>query len=298
MKKIIKNKSENEEGSDMRMGRLMSLVLAGLLTGAVLAAPVVTSSAQAAADGKTASIKPASKDHPLEEIFSGYYFATPETRAMQDDDFDNPGMGIVEQAVENWKKVDGDAGKSCQSCHNDASASMKGVMARYPVYYEPWKKPINVEQRINLCREKFMKAKPYKYESAQMQGMTAYVGMQSRGMPVDVKVDGNMKPFFEEGKKFYYQRRGQLDMACSHCHENYYGGTVRSELLSQGMVNGFPLFRLKWQKMGSLHRRFAGCNKNIRAKPYKRGAPEYVNLELYVRWRGQGLTVETPGVRK
>ena len=96
----------------MRMGRLMSLALAGLLTSVVLTAPVVTSSALAAADGKTASIKPTSKEHPLEELFSGYYFATPETKLMQDDDFDNPGMILVDAAKANWSKVEGEAGKS------------------------------------------------------------------------------------------------------------------------------------------------------------------------------------------
>jgi sulfur-oxidizing protein SoxA len=294
---MANNKSDNERGSNMKKARIMGLGVAGVLAAAVLVAPLMTVPAYAG-DGKTAPMKTTIKNHPLDEIFSGYYISTPETRAMQDDDFDNPGMIFVETGEAEWSKVAGEAGKSCKSCHNDANASMKGVMARYPVYYAPWKKPINVEQRINLCRTKFMKANPYKYESAKMQGITAYVGMQSRGMPVKVKVDGEMKPFFEKGKAFYYQRRGQLDMACAHCHENYYGSKIRSELLSQGMVNGYPTFRLKWQKMGSLHRRFAGCNKNIRAKPYPRGADEYVNLELYVRWRGQGLPIETPSVRK
>jgi len=270
----------------------MALLAAGL------AAAFTGGAAMAAADGKTKAIKPTSKDHPLDELFSGYYFATPETRAMQDDDFDNPGMIVVEQAAENWSKVEGQAGKSCKSCHSDATVSMKGAMTRYPVYYKPWKKPINMEQRINLCRTNYMKAKPYKYESDNMQGMTSFIGRQSKGMPMKVDVSGEMKPFFEKGKAFYYQRRGQLDMACAHCHENYYGGKIRSDILSQGQVNGFPTFRLKWQKMGSLHRRFRGCNKNVRAKPYKQGADEYVNLELYVRWRGQGLGVETPSVRK
>ena len=104
-------------------------------------------------------------------------------------------------------KVDGKEGKSCKSCHGDAAKSMKGVGARYPVYYERWKKMINVENRINLCREKFMKAKLWKYDSNQMLGMTIYVKHQSRGMPVNVKVDGPAKPFFEKGKSFYYERR-------------------------------------------------------------------------------------------
>jgi sulfur-oxidizing protein SoxA len=234
----------------------------------------------------------------MSELYSGYYFATPETRAMQDDDFDNPGMPVVEKAVALWSKVEGDEGKSCASCHNDYKVSMKGVMARYPVYYEPWQKPINVELRINECRDKQMKAKPWKYESDELVAMTGLVGLQSRGMPMSVKVDGKMAPFFEKGREFYNQRRGQLDMACANCHENYYGAKIRSEILSQGQVNAFPLFRLKWQKIGSLHNRFKGCNENIRAKPYERGSDEYVNLEIYTRWRGNGLVIEAPGVRK
>ena len=67
--------------------------------------------------------------------------------------------------------------------------------------------------------------------------------------------------------------------------------------LSQGQSNGFPVFRLKWQKPGSIHRRFKGCNKQVRAKPFKIGSDVYNNLELYLAWRGNGLTVETPAVR-
>jgi sulfur-oxidizing protein SoxA len=281
----------NARGSFMR--KIAMTVLAGLMAGALSGGVAMA----AAPDGKTVPMKPVVKNSPLDEIFSGYYITTKETRAMQDDDFDNPGMMLLEQAESEWSKVEGQAGKSCKSCHNDYKKSMKGVFARYPVYYDPWKKPINMEQRINECRKKYMKAKPYKYESSKMQGMTVLIGVQSRGMPMSVRIDDKLKPFFEKGKAFYYKRRGQLDMACAHCHENYYGGKIRSNLLSQGQINGFPAYRLKWQKVGSLHRRFAGCNKNIRAKPYPRGADEYVNLELYLRWRGKGLKIETPAVR-
>jgi sulfur-oxidizing protein SoxA len=280
------------------MQAMMRVVLAGLVAGGLWSGPALADEGAGHWPGQLVSVKPTSKDNPFPELYSGYYFATAQTRAMQDDDFDNPGMPVVEKAVELWSKVDGEAGKSCQSCHNDYKVSMKGVMARYPVYYEPWKKPINVELRINECREKFMQAKPFKYNSNEMVGLTGLIGLQSRGMPVAVKVDGNMAPFFEQGKEFYYQRRGQLDMACAQCHENYYGAKIRSELLSQGQVNGFPLFRLKAQKLISLHSRFKGCNQNINAEPYEEGSDEYVNLELYTRWRGNGLTVEAPGVRK
>ena len=116
-------------------------------------------------------------------------------------------------------------------------------------------------------------------------------------MPVQVAIDGPAKPFFEQGKAFYYQRRGQLDMACAHCHEQYYGGKIRMNILSQGHSNGFPTYRLKWQRPGSLHRRFVGCNRQVRSTPFKKGSPEYLSLELYLAWRGNGLPVETPAVR-
>jgi sulfur-oxidizing protein SoxA len=160
------------------------------------------------------------------------------------------------------------------------------------------KKPIVLEQRINMCRENNMKAKPYGWEKDQMLGMMIYVKNQSRGMPVDVKVDGPLKPFFEKGKEYYYTRRGQLDMSCAHCHEKNFGQQIRAEVLSQGQSNGFPTYRLKWQKPGSLHRRFKGCNEQVRATGQGRGADDYVNLELYLAWRGQGLDVETPAVRR
>jgi sulfur-oxidizing protein SoxA len=116
-------------------------------------------------------------------------------------------------------------------------------------------------------------------------------------MKVSPKIDGPAAAYFEKGKKFYYQRRGQLDMSCAHCHEKYFGQKIRMNTLTQGQSNGFPVYRLKWQKPGSLHRRFKGCNKQVRATPFKSGSEEYLALELYLAWRGNGLTVETPAVR-
>ena len=227
---------------------------------------------------------------------SGYAYAEPETRAMQDDDFSNPAMLVADYGGELWLMADGDSGKSCQDCHGDPD-SMKGVKTRYPAYYEPWGKMINLELRINECRSDNQKAKPWKYESKEMVGMTSFIGYQSRGLPMAVDIGGKATPFFQKGKEFYYERRGQMDMACSNCHEDNAGNMIRANLLSEGQVNGFPTYRLKWNGVGTLHRRFKGCNENIRAEPFERGSDEYVNLELYLAWRGRGLAVETPSVR-
>ena len=95
----------------------------------------------------------------------------------------------------------------------------------------------------------------------------------------------------------YYTRVGQLDMACSNCHEDNYGNMIRADHLSQGQINGFPLYRLKNAKINTTHGRFKGCMSNIRATPFKEGSEEFKALELYIASRGQGLSVETPAVR-
>ncbi|MHA1546135.1 MAG: sulfur oxidation c-type cytochrome SoxA [Alphaproteobacteria bacterium] len=236
--------------------------------------------------------------HPLSEIISGWEFRTKETQALELDDFSNPGSLWLETGEGLWSEVDGTEGKACASCHGDAAESMRTVGAKLPKWSESRGKPINIEMQINECRTDRMKAKAWKWESNELLSMTTYVKSQSRGVPVQVDVSGKMAPWFDKGKEIYYTRNGQLDMACSNCHEDYYGKSIRADRLSQGQSNGFPVYRLKWQKVGSLHRRFKGCMKQVRAKPFKVGGDEFLALEVYLAYRGQGLPVETPAVRQ
>lgn len=240
---------------------------------------------------------PAPDGHPLDELISGFEFRTAETQALQLDDFENPGFLWVEQGEELWSTIDGAAGNSCETCHEDASETMKTAGAHFPKWNEELGKPINLEQRINKCRVDNMQAEAWKWESANLLAMTTFVRHQARGVPVFMQIDGPMEPHFKNGEKIYNQRVGQLNLACANCHGDYYGTNIRSDMLSQGQSNGFPTYRLKWQKVGSLHRRFKGCMSQVRATPYKVGSDEFVDLEIYVNYRGQGLGVETPAVR-
>lgn len=248
-------------------------------------------------DWRGKGIKPQSADNPLKEIISGLHFRTKETQAMQQDDFNNPGFLAVEQGEQLWSKAEGAAGKSCASCHKDAAASMKGVGAAMPKWNEKLKKPVNLEQQINICRSEQMKAEPWKFGSGDLTAMTAYVRFQSRGMPVSPSVDGPMRAWFEKGKQLYYTRNGQLDLACASCHEKNHGHFLRADFLSQGQTNGFPVYRLRDQRLVPLHERLEGCIFDVRGQPYTALSDEALALELYVAWRGAGLPVETPAVR-
>ncbi len=229
---------------------------------------------------------------------SGYLYMDETTRSLQDDDFLNPGMFAVDAGLELWERPDPASGVSCASCHGDAEISMRGVAARYPVYDPAVKGLVNLEMRINQMLRDTMEAAPLEYESDELLALTAFIAYQSRGMPIGVAIDGEAAPFFEAGKQFYFERRGQLDLSCNQCHDDHAGQKLRGDVISEGQVTGFPIFRLIWDEMGSRHRMFQWCNAAVRAEPYELGSPEYLNLELYASWRSSGLPVETPAVRR
>lgn len=230
----------------------------------------------------------------VDTIYSGWRFRSAETQALQMDDFDNPGFIFIDQAIDLWDAVDGSEGKSCSSCHSDVE-EFAGLRASLPRVEDG--KLVTLEDLINRMRVEYMGAEPWKWSGTQMTAMTGLIGLQSRGMPIDVQIDGEAAAFWEQGKDLYYQRVGQLDMACANCHEDNYGVMIRADHLSQGQINGFPTYRLKNAKLNSIHGRFKGCMRNIRATPFAEGGDEFKALELYIASRGAGLVVETPSVR-
>jgi len=245
----------------------------------------------------TRATAPAHLDGALDEVFSGWIFRADETQALQMDDFDNPGMIFVDQAKDVWNKVSGSEGKSCASCHGDVEESMAGVRAVYPKWNEAGGEVRSLEMQINDCVTNRMGSDGWKYTGGKMVSMTALITLQSRGMPVNVAIDGPAQSMWEQGKEMYYTRTGQLEMSCANCHEDNYDLHIRADHLSQGQINGFPVYRLKNTKLNSAHARFKGCVRDTRAETYKPGSQEFLALELYVASRGNGLSVEGPSVR-
>lgn len=272
----------------VRKGGIAILLAASLLTGALAAEP----------DGKSKAVMPKAKDHPLMEIWSGYHYQSEETRKQQDDDAANPAMEHYKAGEKLWTEVAGTKKKACNSCHSKAANSMRRSAARFPVYYPMSKKPLNVEGRINLCREKFMGAETWPAGSKELLAMTTYVKRQALGARVVPQVEGRMAEFFDKGKKFYTTRRGQLDLACSHCHDKYAGKKLRGITLSQGQSNGYPTYRKAEGQTVSLLQQINSCLARVRSVPLNPESDELLNLETYLAWRGQGLVVETPSVRE
>ena len=237
--------------------------------------------------------------HPFDTVRSGWLYREADTRAMEADSFENPGMLNVERGEEIWNTVEGAAGKSCASCHGEASDSMKDVGAHYPKWNAKAGKPFDIELQINQCRTEQMKAEPYKFDAQDQKDLTAYIKHQSLGTPVKIDLSkGDMMDWWHKGHDRYYLRTGQLNLSCASCHEKNAGQYIRADHLSQGQSNGFPTYRLKQGNLVSIQNRFRGCIRDTRAEQPKAFSDELMALEVYLAWRGSGLSVETPAVRQ
>ena len=228
---------------------------------------------------------------------SGYDFMGRESRAMQDDEAANPGMRWVLEGASLWQRKSGTAGRACADCHGDARTSMKGVAARYPAFDATVGRPVDLEQRINACRVDRQQAPALAWESRELLALTAYVGRQSRGLSIDVASDARARPFVDAGRATFERRQGQLNLSCGQCHDDHWGRQLAGNVIPQAHPTGYPIYRLEWQSLGSLQRRLRNCLVGMRAEPYDYGAPELVELELYLMWRARGMPLETPAVR-
>jgi sulfur-oxidizing protein SoxA len=244
-----------------------------------------------------AAVPLAATEIPQDQRRSGYSFMTPDTQAMQHDDTANPGMLWVLDGEALWKSKTGAAGKACADCHGDARASMKGVAARYPAFDTTLGRPVNLEQRINLCRVGHQQATPLAFESRDLLALTAYLAEQSRGAAIEADIDPQLEPFVVKGRELFMQRQGQLNLGCANCHDDNWDKRLAGSAITQGHPTGYPLYRLEWQSLGSLQRRLRSCISGIRAQAYDYGAPELVELELYLMSRARGMPMEAPAVR-
>ncbi|MEM7563767.1 MAG: sulfur oxidation c-type cytochrome SoxA, partial [Pseudomonadota bacterium] len=189
-------------------------------------------------------------------------------------------------------------GNTYASCFENGGI---GIRQNYP-YFDPESGEIKtLELEINECRVANGE-KPLKYKRGPIADISAYMASTSRGNVFNIVVPDDPRAIaaYERGKRHFYQKRGQLNMACADCHKFYSGNKVRADLLSPalGHLTHFPVYRSKWGGMGTTHRRYGGCNKQVRAKPFKAQSAEYRALEYFHTYMSNGLVVNGPGARK
>ena len=188
-------------------------------------------------------------------------------------------------------------GKTYADCFPNGGV---GIRQNYPYFDEKEGKVITLELALNRCRE--ANGEPaFSYVRDEMAALTAYMAFTSRGKPFDIKIPNDPRALeaYQNGKEYFYTRRGQLNFSCATCHVQSPGGRIRAEVLAPalGILNAMPIYRSEWGGMGTTSRRFTTCNSQIRGVPLTPQDDEYRNVEYYLSYVSNGLPISGPGAR-
>jgi sulfur-oxidizing protein SoxA len=235
---------------------------------------------------------------PLDEFANGVYAIDAASREQWEAIEEFPPYEIAIEEGEEIFNTPFKNGKTFASCFRNGGI---GIKSDYPYFDTKSGKVKTIELEINECLEKNGE-KPLGYKKGKMASLSAYMAYTTRGQMIDIKIPHDQRALdaYNQGKQFYYARRGQLNMACAHCHIDNAGNKIRADLLSPalGHLSHFPVYRSKWGGLGTVHRRFGGCNKQVRAKPFKAQSDEYRNLEYFLTYMSNGIPWNGPGARK
>ena len=228
------------------------------------------------------------------------------------DDFANGVYALDSIARENWEALEEfppyevhiDSGEEYwlanSGVYSKCFPNGPVIKHHYPKWDDQLNTVITVPYAINLCRRSHALPK-LDYMGMEMNSLVAYIAYHSRDEIIDITVT-NEKALaaYQQGKKFYFTRRGQLNFACFHCHFDNAGKRLRTESLGPalGQTTGWPTYRNKWGALGPLHRRYIGCNTQVRAAPFEAQSETYRNLEYFHTHMNNGLPINGPAVRR
>lgn len=230
----------------------------------------------------------------FDEYANGAYIYSEELMAQWEaaEDFP-PYLDSIDAGEEAWKKDQA----TFEKCFG---SDLKKIRPKYPYFDEASQQVVTLEGSINKCRTD-AGLKPYKWKKGTLAQVSAYLAYNSRGEKINVIADSEgAKKAYNEGREFYMTPRGQLNLSCAKCHTYNSGRLARADMLSPllGHTSHFPVFRAKWSELGTLHRRYGGCNQNMRAKPFDAQSEVYRNLEFFQAYISNGMEINGPGYRK
>lgn len=231
-------------------------------------------------------------------LFFGLSAAAQSLQALQADEALNPGMLWVSAGQALWQQAPGaNAARSCQQCHGDLGLAMRGVATRYPRFSPAAAKVVTLAEQVQACHVQRQQGQPWLREDERLLQLEAALAHASKGMALAPDGHPQTLAAVEQGRAWFVQRLGQLDMSCAQCHDDRAGHRLGGSLIPQGDPAGYPVYRLAWQTVGSLRRRLRGCLVGVRAEPFAHDDPAWVALEAYLMRRSAGQRMDAPAIR-
>jgi sulfur-oxidizing protein SoxA len=234
---------------------------------------------------------------PLNDFVNGPYSMDADLRKQWEAIEDFPPYDFAVDRGKDMFATPFKNGKTYGDCFPDKGI---GIRQNYPYFDEKSGQVITLELALNQCRQANGE-EPFSYVKDEMASLTAYMAFTSRGKPFDIRIPNDPRALvaYENGEKYFYSRRGQLNFSCASCHVQNAGQHIRTEVLAPalGLLNAMPIYRSEWNGMGTISRRFVTCNSQVRGVPIEPQDENYRDVEYYLSYMANGLPISGPGAR-
>lgn len=229
---------------------------------------------------------------------SGNAFLPPGLLQLQADASNSPITLWLDKGRALW--TDGSTGPNCQSCHGPAE-SLKKAAPSFPRLAANGQSLINLEDQIVTCSARAGRLNA-RAEDDTVLALSAVLNEVAKGQPIEVHAPlGQATPWqarLNHGAQLFATRRGRINLACVHCHEQNVGRQMRADVVSPGNPTGFPIYRMSWQRLGTVERRLRACYSGVQAVLPAVGDADLRDLELYLKVRAKGMPLDGPSIRR
>ena len=225
---------------------------------------------------------------------SGSAFLTPGLLSLHKDTDSSPVGLWLDRGTLVWS--DSSTGTSCAGCHGQVNTLQKSAVT-HPKLSADGSRLVNLEDQILNCRTRTGKPAAT-LEDEDVLALSALLHKAAQGLPFQLAPAPLQTTVWQtrlaQGAQAYTQRIGRMNLACVHCHDQNIGKQMRADVISPGHPTGFPVYRMSWQKMGSIDRRLRACYSGVQAQLPAPAAPVLRDLELYLKVRAQNTSTRTP----
>ena len=244
-----------------------------------------------------ASAAPAA-DWPDNPRLSGNSFLPPGLLALQADKANSPVSMWLDRGAALWTARAN--APSCQDCHGSLGL-MRGAAPSYPRLSADGQALINLEDQIVACSRRSGSA-GLRLEDDEVLALSAALHGAAAGQAIDLKPPPEhsmqWQAHLARGTELFGTRIGRMNLACMHCHTQNVGRQIRADVVSPANPTGFPIYRMTWQRLGSIDRRLRACFAGVQAVQPAAGDVVLRELELYLKVRANGMPLEGPSIRR
>jgi sulfur-oxidizing protein SoxA len=218
------------------------------------------------------------------------------------DPFVNPAAERIEVGATLATKAAAN-GRRCVTCHVDPKVAFAGWATSMPKWEPRLNKVLGVEEFIYRHAKATMDV-DWRMQGAPNTDMSVFLHSLSNGREIRVDVSSpDAKAAAERGRTLTETKIGQLNFACIDCHTQEKGAMkwLRGQWLGEfrGQLDHFPTWRTSRGsgEIWDVRKRFQWCAIQVRANELPPDAPEYGELELYLKSLNQGLKLTAPNIR-